>query len=358
MKSPSSSSRGAAGFTLVEILVSLAVLGLMMLGVAQILNGTLSTSLGAYKHMDADTQARMVLDRMAYDIAHIVKRTDVDYVFQKNSIGGSMNGNDQMAFYSESGGYYPSGVSPSPGGGGGEVSLVGYMIPNNTTTPSLNNQLCRLSKGIAWNGYSSSLPAMVFNPLASLSTGTNTVNTSGAYNNTLLTTQWNNAANGIANGSDANYQVIGDQVFRLEYTFLVQTSPTGAYATGTGTPLGYTSGGFYDYPWSPTGNSSVRGLQDVTAIVISIAVLDSKSRLMLGSSAAAATALNTAAADLPKDLCTSATLTNFTAGTATTGYLPLALWKTNLLSNHLGLPKEVWQQVRFYQRFCYLNHLQ
>ena len=343
-----------------EILVSLAVLGLMMLGVAQILNGTLVTSLGAYKHMDADTEARMVLDRMAYDIAHIVKRTDVDYVFQKNSIGGSMHGNDQMAFYCESGGYYPSGVSASPGGGGGEVSLVGYMIPTGTATAtsSLNNQLCRLSKGIAWNGYKSNLPAMVFNPLASLSTGTNTVSTNGAYANTLLTTQWNGAANGIADGSDPNYQVIGDQVFRLEYTFLVQTSASGAYATGTGTPLGYTSGGFYDYPWSPTGNTSARGLQDVTAIVISIAVLDSKSRLMIGSNAAVASALNTAAADLPKDLCTSATLTNFTAGSASTGYLPLALWKTNLLSNHLGLPKEVWQQVRFYQRFCYLNHLQ
>jgi hypothetical protein len=360
MKFPSSSSRSAAGFTLVEILVSLGVLGLMMLGVAQILNGTLITSLGAYKHMDADTEARMVLDRMAFDIAHIIKRTDVDYVFQKNSIGGTMHGNDQMAFYSESGGYYPSGISGSAGGGGGEVSLVGYMIPNNPVTPSLNNQLCRLSKGIAWNGYSSTLPAMVFNPLASLATGTNTVNTSGTYANTLLTTSWNGATNGVADGSDTNYQVIGDQVFRLEYTFLVQTLPSGASATGSGTPATYTSGGFYDYPWSPTGNSSVRGLQDVTAIVISIAVLDSKSRAMLGSNAAAASALNTAAGDLQKDLCTSGTtLTNYSSATAATGFLPLALWKTNLMAAaHLGLPKDVWQQVRFYQRFCYLNHLQ
>jgi prepilin-type N-terminal cleavage/methylation domain-containing protein len=358
MKFPSSSSRSAAGFTLVEILVSLAVLGLMMLGVAQILNGTLITSLGAYKHMDADTEARMVLDRMAFDIAHIVKRTDVDYVFQKNSLAGSMHGNDQMAFYSESGGYYPSGISGSAGGGGGEVSLVGYMIPNNAVTPSLNNQLCRLSKGIAWNGYSSSLPAMVFNPLASLATGTTTVSVnSGAYNNTLLTTSWNGTSNGIADGSDTNYQVIGDQVFRLEYTFLVQTSPSGAYATGTGTPTPYTLGGFYDYPWSPTGNNSVRGLQDVTAVVISIAILDSKSRAMLGTNTASY--LNTAASDLVKDTCINGTtLTNYATGPAA-GYLPLALWKTNLTAAaHLGLPKEVWQQVRFYQRFCYLNHLQ
>jgi prepilin-type N-terminal cleavage/methylation domain-containing protein len=356
MKSLASRSRSAAGFTLVEILVSLAVLGLMMLGVAQILNGTLITSLGAYKHMDADTQARMVLDRMAYDIAHIVKRNDVDYVFQKNTLAGTFKGNDQMAFYSESGGYYPSGVSASPGGGGGEVSLVGYMIPNNAATPNLNNQLCRLSKGIAWNGYKSTLPAMVFNPLAGFATGTATVSTNGAYSNTLLTTNWDGATNHVADGSDPDYQVIGDQVFRMEFTFLVQSPASGAYATGTIAPLTSTAGGLYDYPWySTTGNTSVRGLQDVTAIVVSIAVLDNKSRAMLGSNVTSA--LNTASSTLSKDGCASAVM-NYHTG-PTTGYLPLTLWKTNLLAAaHLGLPKEVWQQVRFYQRFCYLNHLQ
>ena len=355
MKSFASRSRCAAGFTLVEVLVSLVVLGLMMLGVAQILNGTLITSLGAYKHMDADTQARMVLDRMAYDIAHIVKRTDVDYIFQKNGTASTFKGNDQMAFYSESGGYYPSGVSASPGGGGGEVSLVGYMIPNNAATPSLNNQLCRLSKGIAWNGYKSTLPAMVFNPLAGLATGTATISTNGVYSNTLLTTKWDGAStNGVADGSDPDYQVIGDQVFRMEFTFLVQSSASGTYATGTTTPVGYTAGGFYDYPWSTlTGSTTVRGLQDVTAIVVSIAVLDNKSRAMLGSNVTSS--LNTASAALSKDGC-SGGLMNYKT---TAGYLPLTLWKANLLATaHLGLPKDVWQQVRFYQRFCYLNRLQ
>jgi prepilin-type N-terminal cleavage/methylation domain-containing protein len=361
MNSLPSKSRRAAGFTLVEILVSIAVLGLMMVGVAQILSGTLSTSLGAYKHMDADTQARVVLDRMAFDIAHIVKRTDVDYFFQKNSYlaGGPNYGNDQMAFYSESGGYYPSGVTSSAGGG--DVSLVGYMI-----APMLNGvynstsgtpQLVRLSKGLALNGYSSSMPAMVFNPLAYAGTGTTTVSANGT-GNTLLNTRWNGSANGIANGTDPNYQVIGDQIFRLEYTFLVQTSPTGVQTNGAQsvTYKTYTGSGFYDYPWSPTStNQNPNGLKDVTAIVISIAVLDTKSRAILGSNVASA--LDTACSNLQDDTCTNGT-TLATYASASTGFLPLTFWKNKLNSSTLGLPQEVAQQVRFYQRFCYLNHLQ
>jgi prepilin-type N-terminal cleavage/methylation domain-containing protein len=351
MKIPASSSRRTAGFTLVEILVSLAVLGLMMLGVAQILNGTLITSLGAYKHMDADTEARMVLDRMAYDIAHIVKRPDVDYYFQKNASSTSAPyGNDQMAFYSESSGYYSNNVTSSAGGGGGDVSLVGYMIAPmqngvyNSGTGTLH--LCRLSRGLAWNGFNSSV-AMVFNPLANIQSSGVTSITSNT-----ITSNWT----GVSNGTDTNYQVIGDQVFRLEYTFLVQSSPTGVSSTGTGTPNLYTTGGFYDKPWSATTTTNTpNGMKDVTAIVVSIAVLDSKSRAMLGSNLASA--LTTAASSLNDDTCQS-TVLNYATGSAS-GYLPLALWKTNLLATaHLGLPKDVWQQVRFYQRFCYLNHLQ
>src|SRR5271155_615115 len=122
------SKKMTGGFTLIEVLVSIAVLGLMMVGVAQMMNSALSATLGGYKHMDADTQARMVLDRMAYDISKITKRSDVDYYFQKNATSGGASafyGNDQMAFYSESGGYYPGTATAQQDS---NVSLVGYMI--------------------------------------------------------------------------------------------------------------------------------------------------------------------------------------------------------------------------------------
>jgi len=339
MKSPLHSSRkSTGGFTLVEILVSVAVLGLMMVGVAQMMNSALSATLGGYKHMDADTQARLVLDRMAFDISRITKRPDVDYYFQKNlTSGGSPNyGNDQMAFYSESGGYFPTSVTGTSGAS--DVSLVGYKI--------INNQLCRLSKGLSWNGVSSSLPAMVFNPLANVPT---TPVTNIITNNTITSTSWNGTANGIANGADSNYQVFGDQVFRIEYTFLVQSSPTSTIP-GQLTSLG----GFYDSPWF-TPDTTPNALKDVTAIVVSIAVLDTKSRALLGSSATSY--LNTAASDLSDDTFTTQP-TGALAPSTVESDLPLSLWKANLLNNRLGLPQTAASQVRFYQRFCYLNHMQ
>jgi Tfp pilus assembly protein PilV len=312
-----------AGFTLVEILVSFTILGLIMVGVAQMMNCALSATLGSYKHMDADTEARLVLDRMAFDISRITKRTDVDYFFKKNT------GNDQMAFYTESGGYFPTGTTTTQDG---DVSLVGYMINS-------NNQLVRLSKGLVWNGVNNSAPAMVFNPLAN-ATGFSLVN------NTLTTTSWNGSANGIANGTDANYQVIGDQVFRLEYCFLVQTSPTGTQYTASAPPT--TTKAYYnDSPWVSPYTTSPNALRDVTAIVVTIAILDNNSRTIAGN-----TALQTAASSLADD-----TFTSPTAATTTIS-LPLVTWKSKLQSSGLGLPQAAASQVRFYQRYCYLNHLQ
>jgi Tfp pilus assembly protein PilV len=341
-------SRTISGFTLVEILVSISVLGLMMIGIAQMMNSALAITGGSYKHMDADTQARMVLDRMAYDISKITKRMDVDYYFQKNT------GNDQMAFYSESGGYYPTAVSGNTLHS--NTSLVGYMINN-------NNQLVRLSKGLVWNGASSTAPAMVFNPLANVATNplSNIVNT-----NTITTTSWNGNANGIASGTDPDYQVIGDQVFRMEYSFLVQTAPSGVdYSNGATDPT--TTSYYYDYPWTTTPDTTPNGLQNVTAIIVTIAVLDSKSRANVSS-----TTLQTAASYLEDDGFTSANgpmavtpTVNSTSGN-NAPVLPLYLWENDLAGTsstgtgpaNLGLPASAASQVRFYQRYCYLNHLQ
>ncbi len=279
-----------------EVLVSITVLGLMMVGVAQMLNSAISATLGSYKHMDADTQARMVLDRIAFDISKITQRGDVDYYFQKNT------GNDQMAFYSETGGYYPTGLTGTSQES--EVSLVGYRI-------NAGNQMERLSKGRIWNGVNNSAPSMAFLPQT---IGTTWPLVEGA-------------------GADTDYQVMGDQVFRLEYCFLVQnrfsTAPT----------ITSTTAAVSDLPYAAP-DTAINRLQDVQAIIVSIAVLDSQSRAVVSSAA-----LQAAAANLKDD-------------GGTTGALPLTLWKASLQSNGLGLPKAAASQVRFYQRYCYINHVQ
>src|SRR5438105_265062 len=97
------------GFTLVELLVSVAVLVLLVLFVTTLVNSAATITTVSNKRMDADSQARQLLDRMAIDFAQMVKRNDLDF-FAKgttapNSVGGAMIVNDQIAFYSQVPGY-------------------------------------------------------------------------------------------------------------------------------------------------------------------------------------------------------------------------------------------------------------
>lgn len=310
---------GTRGFTLVEVLVSLTVLGLVMIGVAQMLSSTMIVSSGSFKHLDADTQARMVLDRMALDIAKMSRRYDEDYYFAKN-VNGTTPGNDQMAFFSEASGYYPSGFTTQ----GSEMSLVGYRIAG--------NQLQRLSKGLVWNGVASAPPSMVFG--APTTPGT------------LINSTWPNVE---GQGSDADYQVIGDQIFRFEYCFLVAQPNNAALYTSPANLPATTSTYLTDVPYA-SPDTQPNAMQDTVAIVVSIAVLDAQSQKI--ANAISPTALTTAALDLD-DVAASPT-----GSAIATNKLPLTLWKADLAKNNLGLPKTVAAQVRFYQRYCYLNHAQ
>src|SRR5438270_5562407 len=104
--------RGATGFTLVELLVSMGVLVLLVFLASQLVNSAATITTLGHKRMDADSEARQVLDRMAIDFAQMVKRTDVDYYLKSSATGiGVRNllqpGNDKIAFYSAVPGYYP-----------------------------------------------------------------------------------------------------------------------------------------------------------------------------------------------------------------------------------------------------------
>src|SRR5712691_9647435 len=148
------------GFTLMEMLISIVIMTLLILLVTQVVNTAATVARPANKHIDTDTEARVVLDRMAVDIGHMLKRSDIDYwvkqqgarYYPGHSYGHSQGqghrppsgqqGSDQIAFFSQVPGYYPSTGSQSP------LSLVGYRV--NITT----NQLERMGVGLLWNGVS------------------------------------------------------------------------------------------------------------------------------------------------------------------------------------------------------------
>src|SRR5437773_980730 len=152
-----------AGFTLAELLVSVFVLVLLTFMFAQLMTTAAVMTRTGNKHFDTDTQARVVLDRMALDFAQMVKRTDVDYyIKQPNKYNGHGNGHgcgqgrngdkgsDQIAFYSQVPGYYPSttAAEQSP------ISLVAYRVSE--ANGARYGTLERMAKGLRWNGVDNS----------------------------------------------------------------------------------------------------------------------------------------------------------------------------------------------------------
>ena len=99
------------GFTLAELLVTMSVLVLLVFLFTQLLNSASTTMSLGNKRMDADSQARQLLDRMAIDFDQMLTRTDVSYFVKTGNTqtGNPETGNDQIAFFSAVPGYYTSG---------------------------------------------------------------------------------------------------------------------------------------------------------------------------------------------------------------------------------------------------------
>ena len=216
-------------FTLAELVVSVGVLVVLVLLFTQLLNSAASITTLGHKQMDADSEARQLLDRMAIDFAQLVKRSDVDFFAKGTVTGGAMTGNDRIAFYSAVPGYYPPTGSQSP------VSLVAYRV-NSLSGATAFNKLERLGKGLVWNGVSDTDIPVVFMPLTIAAT-------------------WP-AATSSSLADPGNYEIIGPQVLRFEYCYLLRS----------------------DGSLSITPPSDISG---IAAIVVDIAVIDSKSKVLL-----------------------------------------------------------------------------
>jgi Tfp pilus assembly protein PilV len=275
----------ASGFTLVEMLMSVVVLVMLVIFVAAMMgSATTVTTIGG-KRTDSDGQARLVFDRMASDFAGMTRRTDADYIFAKQ------NGNDTMYFYSEAPAFFQSSLDDSVKN---RAALVGYRVNS-------SYQLERLSQGLTWDGKFSSLispGSLIFLTYASGS--------STPIASSTIAGNW-----GSPPGSPTNYHVIGDQVYRLEVSFL-QTNGT-----------------------IKSSVTSYNGLQGVSAIVVALGMLDTASRAMLpsGIPAGMVNALPDSVDDTPT----------------------LQTWKASTYLTASGIPQATAAQLRIYERTFYLN---
>ncbi len=274
-----------AAFTIVELLVSMSVLVLLMALIAQLFNSASTVTGMGNKHMDADSQAQAVFNRMAIDFSQIVKRPDVDYYLKSSSTTNDPYGNtqpqtgpsttiganDQIAFYSQVPGYL-NATGTTTTNSQTLVSLVAYRINSQNGSSSLN-KLERYGYGLAWNGVSTSSTSysqLMFST-ASIS-GTPYAVTTGTPNNAI----WSNwrAATDTTTADTTNYELIGPQVFRMEYYYVLRGQTVGG--------VNYPSI-LSDTPWDTriTGHNALNGLQDVAAITVVIAVIDAKTQLLL-----------------------------------------------------------------------------
>src|SRR4051794_30698902 len=112
--------RTTNGFTLPELLVTMTILTMLVVLMANLINGASHLISASSKRSESAKQARRLLDRMAVDFDQIVRRSDLDYYLKTS--GNSQPGNDQIAFYSQVPGYYPSTGSQGP------VSVVSYRV--------------------------------------------------------------------------------------------------------------------------------------------------------------------------------------------------------------------------------------
>ena len=240
-----STLRKSPAFTLAEMLVAMSVLTLLVLSLTQLVNHTASITTLGNKRMDAESEIRPLFQRMALDFAQLVKRSDVSFYLKTATT--PMAGNDLLGFYSTVQGYYPT--TPSP------VSVVAYRVNSDPSNLVARNSLERMGKGLDWNGASPASFPVVFLPL------------------TIDGTWPSVASSSIYDDPDPGrrtYEIIGPHVFRFEYHYLErQTGNLVAY------PAGWTS-------------LSAVAVRDVAAIVVTIAIIDPTSRVLISNSEIAA----------------------------------------------------------------------
>ncbi|MFA7343508.1 MAG: prepilin-type N-terminal cleavage/methylation domain-containing protein [Terrimicrobiaceae bacterium] len=303
----------ASAFSLIEMLVSVAVLALLMVLIGQIFTAATAVTGLRSKRMDADAQARAIFGRMAIDFGQIVRRADVDYFLKSSAADPSGNdnpqpGNDQMAFYSQVPGYSTANAATqSP------VSVVAWRINADTSGPHFN-QLQRLGTGLQRSGASAMAFSGADGPLNS------------ATANNKISGNWPVATS--PDSPDSSYESAGPQVFRMEYHYLLrgQTVAGTAYSAQPS-----------ETPWDARipGHAAVDGLRDVAAMTVVIAVADPKSRQLVTDTQL-------------KDLADK--MQDFSAATMPEPGDLEAQWQTAIEDPANGIPKAAASALRVYRR--------
>jgi prepilin-type N-terminal cleavage/methylation domain-containing protein len=275
-------SPGSQAFTLVELLVAMAVFLVLTVFLAQAVSLVSQAILENSKKFDAAEQARIFFDRLSMDLAARPRRADLGMQFTKNGPAGNIPGsNDSIQFYSGVDGY----TSPAR-----QVTWISYQIPTTSVTASLPAyQLERGANSTTWPSTSATVPPVYW--------------LGGSPASFLLQ---------IPAPTSSNYVVLANGIFRMEFCYQINT---GVFTNSNITAPIYSN---------------------VTALVVAVAVLDSRSLGLLNANQVAT---------LSRDF-----------QDATEGNDPLKDWNTQMAATGFasGLPAQAVQNIRLYERTFYV----
>jgi len=141
-----------------------------------------------------------------------------------------------------------------------------------------------------------------------------------------------------SNVAGSAYHVIGENVFRLEFSFLLKPyTPTGS---PTQNPAIYSTKPYNDNHPDKAHQNGI-GLSDVQAVVVTLALMDGRSRKLISGPSALAGIVSGAFSE-----------------TADTNKLPAEKWQAHIkdfTDGSAAIPQAAASQIRVYQRLFYLN---
>jgi len=287
-------------FTLVEMLVALAIVGILVVMINQIMGSASATTMRSQKNLDAASEAQFILDRMAIDFGQMPLRSDVDYEFADAPLGSGT-----IAFYSTVDGLASGSAETTATAR--TLSVVGYKM---VTDPVVGPVLERGARQLDWSGGGLAGP-MQFTMINGTGGQIQAMKASSA--STLP------PVDPLTGGS--NYQIFGDQIFRFDLCYLVTVSATAPNVSAT----------------TQLQTTAPASISNLSAIVVGIAVLDTQSRSMVSDYTKLALALPNPQPG--KDI--------------------LAVWTPALndpnFPKNAGIPSRAAQAVRIFQRYFYLR---